>query len=550
MLGNGDGTLQAVRIFSPGGGSLAMGDVNGDGVADVAVAGDSYKQASMMLGNGDGTFQPALTFGSYSSTGCSHIYGVSMADLNGDGKPDLVVTCEKPVYPYVPNMRIAVLLGNGDGTFQSAVWTFDFDTGFFYGPWTLRDFNGDGALDILVTENDTVRVLLGNGDGTFQPPGQAFDAGPYPASVAVGDFNSDGTLDVAVADFGHWQCQPQCSAPENGVSVLLGNGDGTFQARARFDAGSAPRSLVVADFNGDWLPDLAVVSAGNDPNNVAILLGSGDGTFQAARAFAAGAYAYSVVVGDFNGDGAADLAVGASGTTVLLGNGDGSFQMARTFAPYDAFFSAAVGDVNGDGKMDLVTNRVAVLINNTARATYDLAVTKDGNGAGTVTSSSRRAGASEIDCGSSCTATYASGTLVTLTAQPAVGSTFASWKGCDAVFETTCTVTMSETKSVVATFVLQQFTLNVSKDGIGKGTVTSSSNPAGATQINCGVTCSVTYDWSTVVTLSATPAFGNVFVRWSGCDAVSGASCIVTMSSVKSVTATFLGVPLNPLPWR
>jgi hypothetical protein len=162
-----------------------------------------------------------------------------------------------------------------------------------------------------------------------------------------------------------------------------------------------------------------------------------------------------------------------------------------------------------------------------------------------VTSSSSPAGAIEIDCGSTCTATYASGTVVTLTAQAAVGSMFASWNGCDAVSGTTCTVTMSEARSVVATFVLQQFTLGVSKDGIGNGTVTSSSNPAGATEIDCGVTCSASYDWSTVVTLTATPAFANRFMGWSGCDSESGSICVVTMQAEKSVTARFVGLPLK-----
>jgi hypothetical protein len=179
--------------------------------------------------------------------------------------------------------------------------------------------------------------------------------------------------------------------------------------------------------------------------------------------------------------------------------------------------------------------------------TYALAVTKDGNGNGTVTSSSSPAGASEIGCGTNCTATYASGTVVTLTAEAAIGSTFITWTGCDAVSGNSCTVTMAAARSVAATFALQQFTLSVSKGAIGHGNVTSTSSPASATQIACGATCSAAYDWGTVVTLSATAAFGNVFVRWSGCDAVSGTSCIVTMSSAKSVTATFLGIPPTPI---
>jgi hypothetical protein len=105
---------------------------------------------------------------------------------------------------------------------------------------------------------------------------------------------------------------------------------------------------------------------------------------------------------------------------------------------------------------------------------------------------------------------------------------------------------MSEAKSVLATFVLQQFALSVSKDGIGNGAVTSSSNPAGATEIDCGVTCSASYDWNTLVTLTAKPALGSLFLGWRGCDTVSGRSCTVTMSADSAVTATFQG--FSPFP--
>src|SRR6185295_12269743 len=109
------------------------------------------------------------------------------------------------------------------------------------------------------------------------------------------------------------------------------------------------------------------------------------------------------------------------------------------------------------------------------------------------------------------TAVYTDGAQVTLIADADPGSTFAEWSGCDAVSGTTCTVTMSAARYVVATFVLQRFTVAVTKNGIGAGTVTSASNPAGATPINCGTTCSASYDWNTVVTLKATPAFGSLF---------------------------------------
>jgi len=146
-------------------------------------------------------------------------------------------------------------------------------------------------------------------------------------------------------------------------------------------------------------------------------------------------------------------------------------------------------------------------------------------------------------------ANYAAGTVVTLTAQADAGSEFVGWDGCDAVSGNTCTVTMDAAKWVTATFALQQFMLTVTKNGIGYGNVTSTSNPPSATQINCGAYCYAAYDWSTVVTLSAKAGIGSVFHGWRGCDAVSVSRCVVTMQSAKSVKATFIGVPLPPLPW-
>jgi hypothetical protein len=136
--------------------------------------------------------------------------------------------------------------------------------------------------------------------------------------------------------------------------------------------------------------------------------------------------------------------------------------------------------------------------------------------------------------------------VVTLTAAPATGST-ASWTGCDAVSGATCTVTMSGPKSVTVTFALQKFVLTVTKSaglGIGKGTVTSTSSPSSPTQINCGATCSASYDYGTVVNLTAAPNLGSLFNNgWSGCDSVSGTmgnTCTVTVTAAKSVNAKFL----------
>jgi alpha-tubulin suppressor-like RCC1 family protein len=163
-----------------------------------------------------------------------------------------------------------------------------------------------------------------------------------------------------------------------------------------------------------------------------------------------------------------------------------------------------------------------------------LAVIPQGDGLGTVTSSP-----AGLACAPTCTASFVSDSQVTLTAVAGVDSIFTGWTGCDSVSGATCTVTMSNARSVTAIFMLKRFTLSVSTSGIGKGRVTS--NPSG---IDCGAACSSDYVIHTVVTLTAAPALGSIFTGWSGCDAVNGASCTVTMTAAKHVTASFLGIPL------
>ncbi len=237
---------------------------------------------------------------------------LAAGDFNGDGKPDLVVTG--------PGNHISVLLGNGDGTFQTAV---SYTAGVSPESVAVGDVNGDGKPDLVVGSSvgGTVSVLLGNGDGTFQPAVNYSTSSNGSFCVAVGDFNGDGKPDIVTANY-----------LDNTVSVLLGNGDGTFQAAVNYAVGNSPYSVAVGDFNGDGKPDL--VTANYVGGSVSVLLGNGDGTFQAAVSYAVGSYPDSVAVGDFNGDGKPDLVtanyVGGS-VSVLLGNGDGTFQAAANY---------------------------------------------------------------------------------------------------------------------------------------------------------------------------------------------------------------------------
>jgi hypothetical protein len=320
-------------------------DFNGDGKMDIATTGAKNGGVTIRLGKGDGTFLPAVTYRP------GYFYdGIVAGDFNGDGKIDLAVSL-----PFLcggcggfPRYLLQVFVGAGDGSFTVVV-----PKQHYYGlPLAVGDFNGDGKLDVLVTNTDyygdswVPSIALGNGDGTFTNGASLVDT-YWPTFPAVGDLNGDGKLDIVV---------PALDGTEgNGITyVYTGNGDGTFQSSVYPGTATWGITAALGDFNGDGKPDIAT-------DAIQVLLNNGDGTFTndanvSVRGLAGTSPAGRVVVGDFNGDGKIDIAAGAfvdgsSVGVVFLSNGDGTFNQATVDGP--VLLQAA--EFNHDGRLDLLT---------------------------------------------------------------------------------------------------------------------------------------------------------------------------------------------------
>ncbi len=288
-----------------------MNPAPGGGVSNVAFFQVATPQSSIALSPGNNLLSAGDGF-----------FNVITGDFNGDGKLDIAAAGNNAQFDNI----LYILLGKGDGTFQSAVAypiAISPDSGI--APIIKGDFNGDGKLDVIAG----LTVLLGNGDGTFQT------GVTLPASIgsllAAGDFNGDGKLDFAGFDMTTFQ-----------LTVMLGNGDGTFQAQTPIQlltpGVNLVSAMVSADLNGDGVLDLAVCSYGlpHGTAEISTLLGNGDGTFQPALISGdGGGDLAGEVAADFNGDGKQDLAGGVSlgqsdgpfspGLAVGLGNGAGAF---------------------------------------------------------------------------------------------------------------------------------------------------------------------------------------------------------------------------------
>jgi len=336
--------------------SVAMADVNGDGFMDIVEIG-SDQTIAVLLNKGDGTFSSPSA---YYVAGTTPV-ALAVADVNGDGKLDIVVANDG-------SANVSVLLGKGNGSFVAqtvveqekgtgtAAPTYAVGTTPFY--VAIADLNHDGKPDLVVANfaDDTLSILLGNGDGTFKSQ-TTVATGIGPDFVSIEDINKDGIPDILVAN-----------SSDETLQVVLGKGDGTFTLKGITQVGppvskATLQSMVVADFNKDGNLDVVITGGDASSQIVTYLGGNGDGTFRTARGIITGLQTLYLQVADVDGDGNLDLVAGSfsnSTMRVLLGNGKGGFSTGRDYPDNGLTTSSgtqayALADVNGDGKPDIVT---------------------------------------------------------------------------------------------------------------------------------------------------------------------------------------------------
>jgi hypothetical protein len=332
----------ALLAATPTPAGIAIGDLNGDGKPDLAVANGSVDPdegqvgtVSIRLNRGDGTFKPRRDYEDTPGPAA-----IAIADLNRDGKPDLATANF--------DGSVSTLFNSGDGSFRVE---HDYPTGDRTASIAVADVNGDGAPDLVATvaDNNAVDVLLNDGEGGFKQRA-AYTTGPSPWDVAAGDLNGDGATDLAVADF----------SSSNSVTILLNDGHGAFGSRHEYAAGSQPLSVAIADLNGDGTPDLAVSHFGGvgHSNSVSVLRNDGHGRFPSRRTYPVAEGGGPVAVGDLSGDGKPDVVTvhdDSDRLSLLVNNGKGVLLPVLAYPTGQLPQAVAIGDLNGDGRADLVS---------------------------------------------------------------------------------------------------------------------------------------------------------------------------------------------------
>lgn len=315
---------------------LVISDFNRDGKADVAVVEDEGRRLLVFLGNGAGSLSLYREYPLPDSA-----ERIAAGDLNRDGNVDFVIS-------WRPS-SLVVFLGSGDGTFQ--IGGSIKLAAPFSGPVAVADLNRDGIVDIAAgcgSSSASLAILLGNGDGTFRGA-VYYPAFFQPWGIAAGDFNGDSIPDLAVACTGSSPSNPL--RPEKSVIIFIGSGDGKFRALSPINFAPTPTKLISGDFNGDGRTDLALGTLLDQ--SVFVLYGNGDGTFRTAQ-MRVDSYCMSVASGDFDGNNLPDLLCGQIGISVFRNNGPERFAAPIELKTSTYIRAMAAGDMNGDGKADLV----------------------------------------------------------------------------------------------------------------------------------------------------------------------------------------------------
>jgi hypothetical protein len=364
MLGNGDGTFKAPVSYATGADPrmVIAGDFNSDGKLDLATANADSETISVLLGNGDGTFQ---THKDNSTSIAASCISLAAGALSDNRRLDIVAGCQA-------EGEVVVLISNGNGTFKAAR-AYPVPAGV--DDVALGDFNGDGKLDVAVTNSgtdDMVSILPGSGSGTLKAA-VVFGTNFGPSGIAAADFNGDGKMDLVTADDGG-----PFGVTIATISVLLSNGKDMFAARTDYSVGNesvtgAYSGIAAADLTGNGKPDLIVPITFAYPYEISILMNKGNGTFKPFVSYPLPTGPIAVVTGDFNNDHKTDIAVangnGSGSITVLLNSGTGTFPTYAEYSTNGISYGLAVGDFNKDGNLDIVAtnesqNTVSVLLGN------------------------------------------------------------------------------------------------------------------------------------------------------------------------------------------
>ena len=559
LMGNGDGTLQAPKVttLTVSAAAISAGDFNSDKKWDLIVFNiDSSTEAvtlEILIGKGDGTFESPQTIPSQAQGA-----NFAVADFNKDGKIDLAI---------VVSGGVQVLLGKGDGTFHIS-GTVTVETGFIATTILTADMDGDGRLDLLVKSQLPFECKKANPfDPCPPPPPQHFSFFPGLGNgtfgsgviqelnhccIVLGDFNGDGKTDLA----------------DDSLEIRLGRGDGSFTPP--IPASKAGYAAAVQDFNGDKLDDFVILDSLN--NAILVLLndsplsGADVGITSAGPDGTVGQATNVKYFADVLNEGPEDATnvvftdtlpdtVTFVSATSTVGNCALSGPVVTcSVGPLKKLADVQINIVATPTAIGTFTNVMSVsaaepdlaLANNSATQTdtvvpvYTLTVSKTGSGSGTVQGGGLQNGRLKISCGSTCSATFLSGTTPGLIEFADSGSFFQSWGGaCSG--SSACSLTMNSDMTVTATFTLEPL-LNVKFAGGGAGTVRATDGSLMCS--NTDTTCSSQYAPGSSVSLTAATAQGSTFTGWSGaCTGMDPNTCNVTLNESQSVTATF-----NPLP--